>query len=236
MKTIISHRLTHFVLLVISLGLIAYYFFGDIKRGEAVTNIVIGTLEVKLAPSGGDAGTESVMIGYSGLGLKNITGWTIENGDTEVYTFDNIILQSNDSVKVCAQASKEQDCDNEWNGGDVWDDGGGTLNLFDNAGNRIISVSYTDGSPGTIARNTVEFTEAVYEKNDGVKICHSAQGETKYSSPKAQVSSIVDRQKGHVTHTADIIPPFFYSLGTSIGYFEGKNWPAKQAFYNNGCT
>ncbi len=236
MKTIISHRLTHFVLLVISLGLIAYYFFGDIKRGEAITNIVVGTLEVKLAPSGGDAGTESVMIGYSGLGTKDLNGWTIKNGDTDVYTFQNTILDLSDSVKVCADSSKEQDCDSAWSGGDVWDDGGGTLNLFDNNGNRVISVSYTDGSPGSIARNTVEFNEAVYEKNDGVKICHSAQTDAKYSSPKAQISSIVDRQKGHITHTQDVIPPFYYILGSSIGYFEGKNWPAKQSFYNNGCS
>lgn len=234
MKQLIAHKATHVVAILIVIGIVGYAFLSDAKKGEALTNIVVGTLEVKVAPNGGDAGTESVMIGYSGLSSKDITGWSIENDDGRVYTFDSLVLSSDVPVKVCADATKEVDCSLEWEGGDVWSDTSGTLRLLDDSGAQVLSVSYTDGSAGSVARNTYEFTETVYEKSDSLRICHSAQGEG-YSSPKAQVSGIIDRKKGHVTHTSDVIPPFFYSLNGTVGYFEGKQWPEKEAFYENGC-
>jgi hypothetical protein len=86
-----------------------------------------------------------------------------------------------------------------------------------------------------------EVTSTVLGPDDSIMVCH-AEAQFSFIQQEQLVSKLIlaentlELEGSHAFHPSDIIPPFFYDLGTQLFLYSGKNWTqSNQDLYNRSC-
>lgn len=134
---------------------------------NAANTDAVGTLSVSVLPQPTGGATEYVSITFSGTGVLNLDGWTIEDTQATAqtrHTFGASAILSGESVKVCGNSTGEPSCDFtiDFGGNSIWNNDGDTLNLKDETGALVVSISYTTGVNDTEETNseTIDYSIA----------------------------------------------------------------------------
>lgn len=240
MKKIIQHRLTHLVIILAAVSFGVYAYFYALPTGEAVSNTSLGSITGSLIPNP-TSGVERFEVqfdSFSGIGNRNLTGWTLRNDGEIVYTYVDLILSNGDSFAVCSAMSGG--CDDTWSGGPVWLNEGATFSLVDTDGATVLSRTYTqaDAAADETIVEVVEVGVPVYAKNDKIMICHATNpGEYMSKGIPAGpfIKALEADRNGHHADVDDIIPSFYYDMGAGLQYYAGLNWPDQKLTLENDC-
>lgn len=115
---------------------------------QAANTDAVGTVILTVSPAPTGEATESVTVGYTGVGTLDLSGWTIEDTLASVvtrYTFGAITLTSGQEFQICGLAG----CDDliSSGGNTIWNNNGDTAVLKDENGFVIVSTTYAAISP-----------------------------------------------------------------------------------------
>lgn len=245
MQRVIEKTKKHSVLIMIAtvalvVGVTAVSFYAS--SAEAVVEKPVGVI-------GGDLnaraalGWEYVTISYNGVGVMDMSGWSIYADDAAVFTFENFTLPSGASVRVCEDmAAQGSDCALQWSAGAQFDDVTGSMTLRNELGDTVFAIRYEDITDDTKSpikgQIDGQYVVEVLGSSDKVKLCHD---DTRKGFVEKQVTSgtfiskYLGGKNGHHNDENDIIPSFFHEKKGVVGYYGGMNYNGNEIFLSNGC-
>jgi len=227
------------ILAVVLILLVVYVAFYALSS-DAAKNSSLGQLSAVLTPAHPDGvGTETLILGWGGGGPLDVSNWRFSNADGTTYIFRVNEIPAIGSIRLCAEKAQDPQCDLEWGGGEMWDDGGSVFSLYNNLGGKVLEFNYGTVEIGEKVSGSVEYTDG--SKGNGARfaLCHE-KNDGSFSQVIAQNNNFgkaLSRSKGHHTHVGDIIPSFYYDLGAGEAFYPGLNWTdPTTGTHANGCN
>ncbi len=128
-----------------------------------------GQGELALAEVNAAATEENVVFENVGDGSLDLTGWTVEDEAGYAYEFpDGFTLAAGSQVTLYTGEGTDTDSELYWGYGiQVWNDGGDTVHVFDDAGALVIEHTYPQGELAVAEVNAVGDDENVVFENVG---------------------------------------------------------------------
>jgi hypothetical protein len=96
-------------------------------------------IEAVVAP--GDLANEVVALQRLGEGELLLTGWRLDNGKGQTYTFPYLVLNKNGSIRIYSRAGSDTVIELYWGAESAVWQSGETVSLYDSAGN--LRASFT---------------------------------------------------------------------------------------------
>jgi LysM repeat protein len=112
-----------------------------IDGGDPPPAMSTGQVEIVAVFGAGDLASERVQLRGLGEGTLYLTGWSLQDGDGNEYTFPKITLFGKGAVDVYSTAGVDSVVALYWNSGEAIWESAETLTLLDQAG--VIQASYT---------------------------------------------------------------------------------------------